>query len=129
MNHRLTGLQAHSAVPLAIMVVALSISVPLQTGCGDFSLTTRGNTSAKSMQSNLPARFVIDAGIVFSQEASYFCIPLSRVGVVESSEVLSVTSTCECCIPSVVQYVEVDGATGRALRIDFIGGSDASVCS
>lgn len=116
--------QAHNAkaamTPVWCFVVVGLLAASLM-GCGAIT-DASGNSVAEfatSDFSNSPDQSMIDAGIVFADEASYLCVPLSRLGISDSDEVLSVQTSCECTRPSVVQFDESPSKTARALRIDF----------
>ena len=65
------------------------------------------------------SRSEIDAGVVFADEASYLCVPLSRFGISSSTEVQSVRTSCDCTPPPIVQFCDSTGKMERALRLDF----------
>lgn len=97
-------------------------------GCGSFTNASSNSVSdfATSDFLNAPSQCVIDAGILFADEASYVCVPLSRLGIADSDELLSVQSSCECVRPSLVYFDKFLGNTARAMRIDFRpGGTNA----
>ncbi len=71
-------------------------------------------------------RYVIDAGIVFADQESYRCYPLSQFGVESAALVASVTSSCECLRPRLVGYHQNETQVADALRIDFVAGSDGN---
>jgi hypothetical protein len=119
--HKLTSSQAHIAIMRVALVAVASIVVAFQSGCGPFS-DASGESFAKSPsneQLSTPTPVEIDAGIIFADEANYLCIPLSRIGIADSEEVNSVKSSCECSVPSIVQYYESGGRAARSLRMDF----------
>ncbi len=90
-------------------------------GCGAFTDASSNSVTefAASDFSNSPAGSLIDAGIVFAHESSYLCVPLSRLGIAETDEVMSVQTSCECIQASIVQFYESTSNTARALRVDF----------
>ena len=106
MTHKLTSSQAHASNKRVLFVVAAGISIALQSGCGRFagaSSKTLADLSTRE-QSRESAPVIIDAGIVFADEANYLCLPFSRLGIEDSDEVLSVRSSCECSRPYIVSY-------------------------
>lgn len=75
----------------------------------------RQSTSADGTQ-----QFTIDAGVVFVDEATYRCIPLSELGVESVDQIKSIETSCECLQPSTVGYHESSNAVDHALRLDFL---------
>ena len=61
-----------------------------------------------------------EAGVVFGDQPNFLCLPLSRFGITNSDEVLSVRSSCECTRVSIVKYRDTAYGTGSGLRIDFV---------
>ena len=47
------------------------------------------------------------------------CFVLSRLGITDTVEVMSLQSSCECIRPTIVHFYDAQGKTTRALRIDF----------
>ena len=60
------------------------------------------------------------AGVMFVDESSYLCFPLSRFGVASARDVVSVDSSCDCAEGSLLAFRDVRGDSVDALRIDFI---------
>lgn len=123
MIHKLTRSQAHIAklatTPVWFFVV-IGLLVTSLVGCGPITEAS-GNSVAEIEASdfNSSVQCVIDAGIVFANEESYLCVPLSRVGIMDSDEVVSVQTSCDCTQASIVQFYKSSAETTRALRIDF----------
>ncbi len=102
-------IQAKSFPTCCILVFGVALA--WQAGCG--SVAVESDTSASN------ATIVIDGGIVFADEASYMCVPLSRMGIGELDEVLSVKSSCECADPTIVRFEEASRNVARALHLKF----------
>ena len=62
----------------------------------------------------------IDAGIIFSDQSNYLCIPLNRIGISSPSQIESIRTSCECVTASLVKYRENATKTVDAVRIDFV---------
>ena len=105
----------------AALSVATSFFVALQSGCGPHADASAKSfaESPSSEQSASAKPIVIDAGIIFADEANYLCVPLTQFGIAGSEEVLSVQSTCECSRPRIVNYLESSNRVSHAVRIDF----------
>ncbi len=102
-------------------VVAASISFGSQSGCGPLTGASDKSLadSASREQSAASAPVVVEAGIIFANEDNYLCVPLSRFGIADSEEVLSVETSCECTQPSIITYKESPQQELRGLRIDI----------
>ena len=91
-------------------------------GCGSplglFADAT--HDSAGSLTDSRKLSTAFDAGVVFVNEASYLCIPLQKLGIDPSQEILSVKSSCDCVRPSVVRFLQRRSQKGFALRLDFV---------
>ena len=61
----------------------------------------------------------IDLGIVFSNESNYTCIPLERFGLERPDDVLSVTSTCDCIRPQLVEYLSTEKSHAWAVLLEY----------
>jgi hypothetical protein len=113
------------------MLVLLPLSVSNIAGCkdesqkgsfgNDASRSARQITSSSTTNSPVSSETenVVEAGIFFRNEANYLCIPLTRLGVSDDRKVMSVTSSCECMVPSIVKYFSNSGTTKYAIRLDF----------
>jgi len=102
-------------------LVALGIAVSLQSGC-EANADASGSSIAEQLKGGLrkpSVPTVIDAGIIFADEASYLCVPLRRLGIADSDEVLSVITSCECTDPSIVRFNESRNKVSRALYVKF----------
>ncbi|MEZ6034944.1 MAG: hypothetical protein R3C17_17770 [Planctomycetaceae bacterium] len=62
----------------------------------------------------------VDAGVVFAGCPSYFCVPLSRLGLTSSDEIELVNSSCECIKPSLVRYAATSTAIVDGLKLEFV---------
>ncbi len=104
-----------------LWVSVASILLAFQTGCGPIA-DASGKTFSdfSSIDQEKDSTQLIDVGLIFADEASYLCVPLSRFGIASSHEVLSVQSSCACLRPSIVHYHESTNNISRALRIDFV---------
>ena len=77
------------------------------------------NSQLASVRAISPKPKVINAGIVFLDESSYLCMPTSHFGIEESDDILSVQTSCDCTVASIVLYKESKTKISRSLRIDF----------
>jgi hypothetical protein len=59
----------------------------------------------------------------FIDEPSYLCIPFERLGISEDRVVVSMTSSCDCVRPSLVQYRAGDKQSKSAIQISVIADS------
>ncbi len=109
-----------------LLSAVASLFVALEAGCGplaDASSQSLDSLSLNQKPSSL-APVVIDAGITFADEASYLCIPLTRFGVGDSEDVLSVETSCDCTQASIVSFNESAQRKSKALRLDFVSEKD-----
>ena len=95
-------------------------------GCsGPVGLSADANhIPVSSLSDSRKASTVFDAGVLFANEASYLCIPLEKLGIDPSQEIVSLKSSCECVRPSVIRYFKRQSQEGVALRLDF--GDDSN---
>jgi hypothetical protein len=71
-----------------------------------------------------------DLGVIFIDEASYVAFPLADLGLDSEEEITSLSSSCECIVPSVCEVQKSPHSIDRVLRLDFrkeahVSGSDA----
>ena len=66
-----------------------------------------------------PAHVQIDAGVVFSDRASYLCFPLSRFGISRAENIEAVDSSCDCLKPSIVRYPNTSATVADGLLFEF----------
>ena len=62
----------------------------------------------------------IDAGVIFADQLSYFCIPLARYQVGSANNVESIRTSYKCVLASLVKYEIGDGETVDCIRFDFV---------
>ena len=56
---------------------------------------------------------------MFTDQAHYHCIPLSRIGTSSASEIKTIRTSCPCVVASIVSYQENTSRSIDSLRIDF----------
>jgi len=61
----------------------------------------------------------IDAGVIFSDRASYLCIPVSRFGLSNSDDIETIVSSCECVKPSLVRYSDSSTSAADGVLFEF----------
>ena len=66
-----------------------------------------------------PSFATFDAGVVLMDRAGYLCVPLERFGLERPDEVLSVTSTCDCIRPKLVEYASTENSNAWAVLLEF----------
>lgn len=96
-----------------MMAIALTLATLSLVACDSSSWA-----AGESMESPPEVLSTVDLGILFSDERTYVCLPLVRLGLSHDSEVNSVSSSCVCLHPRIVSVVTQQGAT-HALRVDF----------
>lgn len=62
---------------------------------------------------------VIEGGIVFDDSRSYLCWPFDKLGLDESTEVASVTTSCECVLGEAVAYQRSKDKVSKAILLKF----------
>jgi len=100
---------------LAITILIGIGSLMLSSGCG----VSNGITSVAKTEV-APAPMEIDAGVIFSDRASYLCLPLSRFGRSSSDDIETIVSSCECVKPSLVRYSDSSTTTVDGVLFEFI---------
>jgi hypothetical protein len=68
---------------------------------------------------------IIDAGIIFADRSNYLCVPIERLGVHPSAEIVSVSTSCECVQAKMVSYSIDSVKQLRAILFEF--NSDSPV--
>ena len=71
-------------------------------------------------------RCEIDAGVVFCDRTTSFCLPLSRIGIASSGEIESLDSSCECVKPTLVRYSDMSATVADGLMLEFVTEDHAS---
>ena len=97
---------------IGITVVAL--------GCDAGSLAATGVSPVMALQEKPTA---IDVGLVLSDRAGYFCLPIERLGLKAGETMVSVESSCECIEPRLVKYLGSDGSQRPAVLLDYVAES------
>ena len=90
----------------------LSIAVMCSLGCD-------ASRRAEAVGPPIEKPANIDLGIVFSSKSNYACIPLERFGLERPDDVLSVTSTCDCIRPQLVEYVSTEKSNAWAVLLEY----------
>lgn len=91
------------------------------TGCQPSTASiadTRRSTVAPVSESVTTKREK-DLGVIFIDEASYVAFPLADFGLDSDGEIASLSSSCECVVPSVWDVQKSSRLTDRVLRLDF----------
>jgi hypothetical protein len=79
---------------------------------------TRSSTVAPVPQGTTKQRDK-DLGVIFVDEASYVAFPLADLGLDSDEGIESLSSSCECVVPSVCDVQKSSQSTDRVLRLDF----------
>ena len=105
--------QRHCSLAIAIFLGIASLL--FSSGCGVSNATSSvGKTEVDA------AALEIDAGVIFSDRASYLCLPLSRFGISNSDDIETIVSSCECVKPSLVRYSDSSTTTADGVLFEFI---------
>lgn len=108
-SHALQSIDARWVFALIILVMSSC------SGCG-LTETTASDSQIRPAGGDCE----VDAGVVFAGCPSYFCVPLSRLGLTSSDEVESINSSCECIKPSLVRYAATSTSVVDGLRLEFV---------
>jgi hypothetical protein len=111
---------AQMAKPLTVGLILLSqVLVFAAIGCSE-PLGTRPSVSSESASGfNQPeGDITIDGGLFFVDQPSYACIPFEKLSIAEDRKISSVSSSCECIVPSVVRYRTDAQQFKSAIRLD-----------
>jgi len=106
---------------IGVLLLTIVICLP---SCGCFLVNDRLPISSGTQsgnESNTPLKF--DLGIVDRERGGYFCMPLSRLPLDWSDEIVSINTSCQCTIAKVVEYLRTDGAIKKALIIEIASSS------
>ncbi len=104
--------QRHSSTAIAILLGIASVL--FSSGCG-----VSNATPSVEETEVVAAPLEIDAGVIFSDRASYLCIPLSRFGLSGSEKIATIVSSCECVKPSLVRYSDSLTTTADGVLFEF----------
>ena len=99
---------------IAAILLAIATSL-VSSGCG-----TSNATPSVGKTDVVPVEFEIDAGVIFSDRASYLCLPLTRFGISSSDDIVSIDASCECVKPSLVRYPDSSTTTADGVLFEFI---------
>lgn len=103
-------------------LVALVVCWQL-TGCGG----NRETQSAKPTFGSSPRPdSTIEAGVVFLSTENYLCYPLSRFGIQQPADIVSIDTSCECLVADVVQFASVSDNSDNGLMLKFLADSSES---
>jgi hypothetical protein len=100
------------------LVIAIHLGIAsllFSSGCG----VSNATPSIGKTEVDTPA-VEIDAGVIFSDRASYLCIPLSRFGLPSSNDIESIVCSCDCVKPSLAQYSVSSTTTANGVLIEFV---------
>jgi hypothetical protein len=113
----------------------LLVFVPiLLIGCG--KLPVEVNETAETIVANTPSSFrffapenlvrrgsrlLIDGGVVFANQRTEFNYPLELLGLGSFEEPLTLSSSCDCIVPTVVEYRTTTGSVKKAIRLQYRG--------
>lgn len=100
--------------------VVLAVSCMLGCGVQPVSIVDSNSTPSASSNANGAGEYRFDIGVIFADQANYYCLPLSRVADFDSNNaVQSITTSCDCAKGSVVYFTNSDNQLQPAIRIDF----------
>lgn len=111
---------AQMAKPLTVALILLSqVLVFAAIGCSE-SLSTPPSVSSASASgfNQSEGDITIDGGLFFVDQPSCACIPFEKLRITEDRKISSVTSSCECIVPSVVRYHTDAQQFKSAIRLD-----------
>jgi hypothetical protein len=84
-----------------------------RAGLADASLSQQAGSDSDSPP-------IIDAGIIFSDRSNYLCIPIERLGLDPSEEIVSVRASCDCVTVEVVEYAGSLSRFDKAIFVTFL---------
>ena len=58
--------------------------------------------------------------MIFSDRASYLCLPLERVGLDSAADVVAINSSCECVRATVIEYLAAKDSPAQAILLEFV---------
>ncbi len=102
------------------MVALSGCDAPVAVKLGQPSLSE--SDSSASRTANKPSW---EAGVILAGRAGYQCLSLEAIGLKQSDEVVSVTSSCDCIAPSLVKYAASESANASGNLLQYIDESTA----
>ena len=112
--HKLTWAMLFCCIVVGLIFAAEGCSSPV-----GFSADAT-HDSAGSLTDSRKLSTAFDAGDLFANEASYLCIPLQKLGIDPSQEIVSIKSSCECVRPSVIRFLQRRSQERVTFRLDFV---------
>jgi hypothetical protein len=82
-------------------------------------ITDSRNSTVAPVSESVTTKREKDLGVIFIDEASYVAFPLADLGLDSDGEIASLSSSCECVVPSVYDIQKTSQLTDRVLRLDF----------
>ena len=83
------------------------------------SVTDSGKATLARVSQNATKQHEKDLGVIFIDEASYVAFPLADLGLDSDGEITSLSSSCDCVVPSVCEVQKSPHSAERVLRLDF----------
>ncbi len=117
-----------------IQLLLASLVMLTLAGCSR-SVASAPTDNASSVEVSLlkpislaPKLKTVDAGVVFSDRSSYLCLPLDQVGLNASANIVSISASCKCVLPSIIQVKlprnrsddDLSNQTGKAILLRFV---------
>ncbi|XZE18925.1 hypothetical protein SH449x_004232 [Pirellulaceae bacterium SH449] len=83
------------------------------------SVSDSGKATLARVSQNAAEQHEKDLGVIFIDEASYVAFPLADLGLDSDGEITSLSSSCDCVVPSVCEVQRSLHSAERVLRLDF----------
>ncbi|XZE21279.1 hypothetical protein SH449x_001179 [Pirellulaceae bacterium SH449] len=83
------------------------------------SVPDSGKETLARVSENATKQHERDLGVIFIDEASYVAFPLADLGLDSVGEITSLSSSCDCVVPSVCEVQKSLHSAERVLRLDF----------
>ncbi len=79
-------------------------------------------TEATPVSPTMPPHVAsFDAGVVLAGRTGYLCVPLIQVGLRSDAQVVSVSSSCECLRPQLIEYAVSSTSHAPAILLEYAG--------
>lgn len=76
--------------------------------------------SIGAVQQSTTQQYTVDAGVVFVDEATYRCIPLSELDIASADQIESIETSCECIEVYTIVYRKSPTEVAEALRLNVV---------
>jgi len=103
------------------MIALSGCDAPVATKLGQQSYSE----SASSI-SGITSNASWEAGVFLAGRSGYQCLALEAVGLRPDDEVVSISTSCDCLSPSLIQYATSETAHANGILLQYVDESSAT---